>query len=332
MAAAPRTQPRRPPLAPRTTDRGLDPVPVTDLTAAEIRERLDELDAILATAPPDQTRILDALHTGQLTPADLDHAIADALATQDTRRDWILEHWPHVIEHAELSRLAAQHGPLDHWPLPLPAAAQHLHDQLATISRDTPEPRTLTELDAELAAADPAHPPRPTPRPTRHPRPTAPRPARRTGQLTEHPTGPPTSTTTSPNSADAPRPRPTNSTAHNAKASPVGRPDTGPNTSSTPSPDAATTSPTAPSPTANPGSPKPSAPGTPATPTTPTSTDSTALIIEIAAYRERSGHTGADPLGPAPRPDHPLHDRWQRLHHDLATAPPAAPTVSPIGR
>ena len=134
---------------------GLDPVTVTDLTAVEIRDRLDELDAILAAAPPDQTRILDALHTGELTPADLDQAIGDALATQDTRRDWILEHWPHVIEHVELTRLAAQHGPLDHWPLPLPAAAQHLHDQLATVSVDTPEARTLDQLDRELADADP---------------------------------------------------------------------------------------------------------------------------------------------------------------------------------
>ena len=122
---------------------------------AEIRQRLDELDTILATAPPDQTRILDALHTGQLHPADLDDAIRHALATQDSRRDWILEHWPHVVEHAELTRLDHAHGPLDHWPIPLPAAAQQLYDQLVAITVDTPEPRTLTQLDHELADADP---------------------------------------------------------------------------------------------------------------------------------------------------------------------------------
>ena len=134
---------------------GLDPVHVPELTAAEVRQRLDELDAILATAPPDQTRIIAALHTGQLHPADLDDAIRHALATQDARRDWILEHWPHVVEHAELSRLHRAHDPLAHWPQPLPTAAQQLYDQLVTITTDTPEPRTLNDLDDELAAADP---------------------------------------------------------------------------------------------------------------------------------------------------------------------------------
>ena len=133
----------------------LQPEPVIPLEPAQIRARLDELDALLADAPPDQTRILHAIDTGELTPADINAAITAALKTQGARRDWILEHWPHVIEHAELTRLARQHGPLDHWPIPLDALAQHLLDQIRAISNDTPEPRTLTELDAELAAADP---------------------------------------------------------------------------------------------------------------------------------------------------------------------------------
>ena len=134
---------------------GLAPIRVTALSAAEIRQRLDELDTILATAPPDQTRIIDALHTGRLHPADLDDAIRQALATQDSRRDWILEHWPHVVEHAELARLDQAHGALDHWPIPLPDAAQLLYDQLVAVTVDTPEPRPLTQLDHELADADP---------------------------------------------------------------------------------------------------------------------------------------------------------------------------------
>ena len=40
-------------------------------------------------------------------------------------------------------------------------------------------------------------------------------------------------------------------------------------------------------------------------------------IIEIAAYRERSGHTGDNPLGPEPDTTHPLHPRWKQLHNQL---------------
>ena len=155
VADQPATQPRRRTAGSATTNPASPPSASPNSPPAEIRQRLDELDTILATAPPDQTRILDALHNGQLHPADLDDAIRHALATQDSRRDWILEHWPHVVEHAELTRLDHAHGPLDHWPIPLTAAAQQLYDQLVAITVDTPEPRTLTQLDHELADADP---------------------------------------------------------------------------------------------------------------------------------------------------------------------------------
>ena len=137
--------------------RGLDPEPVVPLDAAQIRQRLQQLDTIIAAAPADQTRIVHAITTGTLTVSDLQLALTATHATQTARRDWILEHWPHVIEHAELSRLAQQHGPLDHWPVPLQPAAQALLDQLAATSSDTPENRTLDELDAELTATDPRH-------------------------------------------------------------------------------------------------------------------------------------------------------------------------------
>ena len=39
------------------------------------------------------------------------------------------------------------------------------------------------------------------------------------------------------------------------------------------------------------------------------------IVIDIAAYRERSGHIGDDPLGPEPDTTNPLHPRWKQLHH-----------------
>ena len=129
--------------------------PRPELTAAQIQNRLAELDAILATAPADQSRILDDLRHRNRAAIDLDAAIHAALTTQGERADWILEHWPHVIEHAELTALANAHGPLDHWPVPLPADAQAIYDQLAATSVDTPEERTIGELDAAIAANDP---------------------------------------------------------------------------------------------------------------------------------------------------------------------------------
>jgi conjugative relaxase-like TrwC/TraI family protein len=306
---------------------GLDPVTVTDLTAVEIRDRLEELDAILAAAPPDQTRILDALHTGELTPADLDQAIGDAFATQDTRRQWILEHWPHVIEHVELTRLAAQLGPLDHWPLPLPAAAQHLHDQLATVSVATPEARSLDQLDRELADADPRT-----------------HAARLQGQLdaldqhlrdlhtdrvqlSEYPHR---AADIDHHLAELRRRRrdlDQELNRYNAKAAlwKTGhRPQHLVDAVTRRSHHLAHSAITG-------GEPWITEAVRAWHESHPDDTDIHRLhrvIVEIAAHRERSGHTGPDPLGP----DHPLHDRWQGLHHDLATAPPAAPTVFPIGR
>jgi hypothetical protein len=139
----------------RTHHPGLDPDRVVPLDAAHTRERLEELDAILATAPADQTPIIHALLAGTLAAGDLHLALSAAHHTQAARRDWILDHWAHVVEHAELSRLAQRLGPLDHWPIPLPPAAQALLDGVAAITSDTPEQRTLVELDGELDAADP---------------------------------------------------------------------------------------------------------------------------------------------------------------------------------
>jgi len=78
----------------------------------ELHTRLEELDAILASAPADQRGLIDRL-------AAPDHAalfesaseLAAALNAQGDRRTWILEHWPHVVEHAQVRQALDQGQP-----------------------------------------------------------------------------------------------------------------------------------------------------------------------------------------------------------------------------
>lgn len=83
------------------------PVPDHPITRPRTRHehetRHRELDQILATAPPDCRPLIDQLTHGNTLPFDdLADLIDGALASQRDRRAWILEHWPHVVEHAEL--------------------------------------------------------------------------------------------------------------------------------------------------------------------------------------------------------------------------------------
>ena len=78
------------------------PLPTRSLT--ELVERRVELDVILATAPADQRHVVQALANGQLTLGDTTEILRDALSQQGDRRRWILEHWPHIVESAEIER------------------------------------------------------------------------------------------------------------------------------------------------------------------------------------------------------------------------------------
>jgi conjugative relaxase-like TrwC/TraI family protein len=73
-------------------------------TSDELLDRRQELDGILAAAPPDQRDLIDRLrHGDQLSLLDTTAALEAALETQGARRDWILAQWPHVVEYAEIS-------------------------------------------------------------------------------------------------------------------------------------------------------------------------------------------------------------------------------------
>ena len=84
-----------------------DPLPIVPIsrtrTTVELDERRQELEAILASAPADQRDLITELRTEGTLPYDnVNELLADALAAQGDRQRWILEHWPHVVEYAQL--------------------------------------------------------------------------------------------------------------------------------------------------------------------------------------------------------------------------------------
>ena len=128
----------------------------TRIGVTDARQRLDELNELFAQAPPDQRKIVeDLLASPNTNIADKLDALQHANTQQAERRDWILEHWPNVIEHHQLTTILHDAGPLDHRTQALPARAQELLDELRRTSTDTPEERTLTELDHAIRMKDP---------------------------------------------------------------------------------------------------------------------------------------------------------------------------------
>ena len=126
----------------------LEPVEHPPLERREIDGRLAELDELLGTAPPDQTRLIEDLIGGRLTVTDLHQALDDADLTQARRRDWILAHWPHVVEHHQLQRLAVNTLPDD-----VSAALERL--AATTLPPTEREARSLAQLHLALEELDP---------------------------------------------------------------------------------------------------------------------------------------------------------------------------------
>ncbi len=133
------------------------PEPLSLIERRTARERLQELDALFATAPPDQRKIIDALLHSNLTIEEKTEALRAANASQEARRDWILEHWPHIVEHHELTDIANQADALHHWPKPLPPAVQAALDEVRATMADTPEEATIGEIEAAIEQHNPHH-------------------------------------------------------------------------------------------------------------------------------------------------------------------------------
>jgi hypothetical protein len=133
------------------------PEPSTPIELRAARERLQELDALFATAPRDQRRIIDAVLRSDLNIEDKTQALQAAGAGQQARRDWILEHWPNVVEHHELTDISDQADALHHWPQPLPPAVQAALDEVQATMIDTPETATIGEIEAAIEQHNPHH-------------------------------------------------------------------------------------------------------------------------------------------------------------------------------
>ena len=69
----------------------------------ELSRRHQELDAILDTAPADTRHVINAARSGQLALTDVDEIVRNANDARTARKHSIPEHWPHVVEYAEIS-------------------------------------------------------------------------------------------------------------------------------------------------------------------------------------------------------------------------------------
>ncbi len=110
-----------------TRDAEVAPASLRRRTRAQLQARLVELDDLFATAPPDHRDLIARLTGDQaaLPITELADALTIAAASQDERRRWILTHWPHVVEAAEVHRQLDHVGGPDLYDLidQLPAAA-----------------------------------------------------------------------------------------------------------------------------------------------------------------------------------------------------------------
>lgn len=132
--------------------------PLDTRTPTSLIERRDELERLLATAPADQRDFVTRLTTSQLDPTELHDYLSAAMAVQGERREWILANWPHLIEFEQITTLITQQAPLAHWPTAQPVEVQQALAMLRKLAPevDTPEHRSLSEIDAAEHAADPA--------------------------------------------------------------------------------------------------------------------------------------------------------------------------------
>jgi hypothetical protein len=149
-----------------TTDRTPAEWPIHP-SHSELTERLDQLEQIFAEAPADCRHIISQLGAGQLSFDDTTELLAAATNQQDARRSWIIEHWPHIIEHQEINRALTlgEYGPdsavLD-TILEQPTLSHHLRDAIterapwlraAVCAIANPDVASLGSDDVELLEA-----------------------------------------------------------------------------------------------------------------------------------------------------------------------------------
>jgi len=129
----------------------------TPLTARELVDRREELEQLLATAPADQRTLIDRLAHSQVDPGELHEYLVAAMQAQDTRRDWIIANWPHLIELEQVNLVLASQPAFAHWPVALPQQVQDVLDQLRAmaIPPEQREERSLAEIEQARLESDP---------------------------------------------------------------------------------------------------------------------------------------------------------------------------------
>ena len=74
-------------------------------TASELHDRQVELDAILATAPAAVRGLIEKVQNMEALPFDeIKSLLGDVSVAHRERQRWILQHWPHVVDAAQVVR------------------------------------------------------------------------------------------------------------------------------------------------------------------------------------------------------------------------------------
>jgi hypothetical protein len=78
--------------------------PRPERTVPELQQRQRELDTILSTAPADVRDLFNGGRSSDMLPFDdVDTLLADLTGTRRDRQQWVLEHWPEVVESIEVA-------------------------------------------------------------------------------------------------------------------------------------------------------------------------------------------------------------------------------------
>ncbi len=140
------------------TDRHAIPsAPLIVRSPGELIVRRTELEALVATAPPDQRHAVERITASEIEPSELQRTLVDAVQVKGERQSWILANWPHVVELQQINMLIASQTPDPSSPRSEPEAVLQMLDLLGQVA-PTParrEERSLAIIDQLAVDNDP---------------------------------------------------------------------------------------------------------------------------------------------------------------------------------
>ena len=131
--------------------------PIVPRTPSRLIDRRHELHSLLATAPADQRQLMERIANSALDASQMHECLTAAVAVQGERRDWIIAHWPHIVELEQITQLIATQQSLAHWPETQPPAVRDVlhHLRLLAPEVDQREERSLAAIDRQATDSDP---------------------------------------------------------------------------------------------------------------------------------------------------------------------------------